>query len=101
MICNGCGNQEAYRVRVSADGELCNGCGLTSSVTIHDVYFKGPYLDPHLVNTTKIEQKDGVWVRSRAHKAQLMRELNVHESGDRVRGTRNFDPSLSRRVREQ
>jgi len=53
-----------------------------------DVYFKRPYLDPHLIDVNKPEQKDGVWIESKRHKRELMRQLNVMERGDRTRGAR-------------
>ena len=89
MVCNNCGNEKAYRMRFSASGESCDCCGGLSSVYVPDVFFKKPYLDPHLIDTKKMDQKDGVWISSRAEKAALMRSLGVREVGDRWHGGRN------------
>jgi hypothetical protein len=101
VVCNSCGNQAAYRISYSAAGECCDRCGKVGSATFHDVHFTQPYLDPHLVDPKKPGQKDGVWITSRSHKARIMRELNLREAGDRVRGSRNIDPSLVRAARQQ
>ncbi len=102
MECNGCGNPAAYRVRYSKHGECCNSCaGGLPSVQNSDVFFKKPYLDPHLVDPTKPEQKNGVWIESREHKASLMRELGWREAGDKKGGGRIEDRFAIRREQEQ
>ena len=53
------------------------------AASVADVYFRKPYMDENL--------SDGpqpVEIRSRAHKAQLMRARGVREAGDRVHGSR-------------
>lgn len=88
MKCDGCGNAEATRISYSAKGEACDKCGRTSisSFKFSDVYFKSPGFEPHLADPDKSPK--GNFVRSREHKAALMRELGVRETGDRVHGAR-------------
>lgn len=102
MTCKGCGNEEAYRWRKRDDGaESCDKCSSISSPWLPDVYFKEPYLDPNLAHPDRPKEKDGVWVESRRHKAQLMKEQGLVEGGDKKHGARNFDASLSRKIMEQ
>ena len=89
MNCQRCGNKEAYSLSFSAAGCSCNLCGLTRSKGSPDVYFRRPYLDPHLVDVKDVRQKDGVWIESKRHKAEIMRNLNVVEAGDKRHGGRN------------
>ena len=58
-------------------------------------------MDPHLIDVKNPKQKDGVWVTSKRHKMELMKKIGVREAGDKIRGGRNFDKDLSRRVNEQ
>ena len=88
MVCGGCGNQGAYRLSYSSAGESCNAC--SSSMTafrFSDVFFQGPNFEPHLAHPEKSPK--GNFVRSREHKAALMRELGLSETGDKVRGARD------------
>lgn len=91
MTCNGCGNQQARVWRRYEGGqEACDACGGLGSVYVPDVFFKSPYLDENLGNPKRdAKEKNGVWVESRRHKAQLMAEQGLREAGDRVRGARN------------
>lgn len=100
MICPRCGNKAAYRMHFSEAGQCCDRCGKLGSVTFHDVYFKAPYRDPNLVNPNRPQEKDGVWVESRAHKASLLKEQGLREVGDKVRGARNANMSSIRKNRE-
>ena len=101
MECSGCGNPNAYRLRARAGFEVCDRCGRLSNVRVSDVYFREPYLDPHLIDTKKPEQKDGVWISSREQKARIMRELGVREAGDRKHGARDFNRTAWRNFREK
>ena len=107
MTCNGCGNKAAYRLRVGHDEktgekwEACDSCGALPSVSVPDVFFPGPYIDPNLVHRNRPWEKNGVLVTSKRHKAQLLREQNLVEAGDAKNGSRNFDPALARRAKEQ
>lgn len=103
MLCNGCGNLEAYRLRVADGFECCDSCGSLPSARHSDVYFREPYLDPNLVTRDgfkTMERKngqEGVWVSSREHKARLMKERGVVEAGDKQHGARNLDVKLAKR----
>lgn len=100
MTCDGCGNENAYRMRFSSYGCTCNRCG---DVRVYnpDVYFKGEYLDRNLVDPYKPEQKDGVWISSRAQKARIMEQLKVREAGDKRHGMRLEDKHSQRREQER
>jgi len=97
MKCEGCGNERAHRIRTYFDNvpgettksqikEVCDKCGMVSTTTVlNDVYFKEPYFDENLADE---KHPYGRHIESKAHKARIMREQNVHEYGDRVRGAR-------------
>lgn len=95
MRCNNCGATDAAKWRYGVDAktgnpwECCDKCSNIGSVNIPDVFFKGPYIDPHLIDTSKPEQKNGVLIESRRQKAEIMRKLGVREIGDRYKGGRN------------
>lgn len=103
VVCNACGNESARRIRMTSSGfYCCDGCGdLGRAPTLHDVYFKGPYMDPNLAHYKRPWEKDGVWVRSREHKAALLAEQNLREAGDKFHGARIQDSRLERSAREQ
>ncbi len=64
-----------------------------STPTIPDIYFRRPYLDEQLsVGSAPI------LVRSRGHKAALMKQLGVREAGDRQRGS-SLAPKISGKAR--
>ena len=88
MDCSGCGNREAYRVSCSSAGESCNACA-PHQATFHfsDVFFQKPGFEEHIAHPEKAPQ--GVYVRSREHKAAVMRQLGLREVGDKVRGARD------------
>lgn len=99
MICSGCGNENARRVRIVYDEddriETCEDCGRLTSLYYPDVYFPGePYMDPNLVRPTDVHSPDGILVRSKRHKAALLREQGLVERGDRVHGAINYDPKM-------
>jgi len=52
-----------------------------------DVYFKAPGFESHLADPEKSPK--GNFVRSREHKAMLMRTLGVREVGDKFHGARD------------
>ena len=100
MLCDGCGNQHATRIRANSMGMICNRCGDIRGINIPDVFFPGPYIDPHLVDTSKPNQvKNGVFISSRREKAEIMRKLGVREVGDGHHG-RNIDKISIRHERE-
>ena len=66
----------------------CNACGQSSnSFRFSDVYFKEAYFDPHIAHPENSPR--GNQIRSREHKAFLMRELGLKEKGDKVHGARD------------
>lgn len=90
MQCSGCGNKEAYRLSYSPskDGgksESCDKCGASSGFKFSDVFFKGEYFDPHIAHPEKSPK--GNLIRSREHKAALMREIGITECGDKRHGS--------------
>lgn len=87
MICQ-CGNLNAYRMRFTVNGQCCDKCGSLGPQSLADVYFRKPYLDPHLIDVNDPKQKDGVWIESKEHKKRIMDNLRVKESGDRYHGAR-------------
>lgn len=73
----------------SSGNESCDKCGSLPAFRFSDVYFdqkKGAQFIPNLADSNKSQL--GTLVTSRSHKAQVMRELGVKESGDRVHGAR-------------
>ncbi len=99
MVCKGCGNPEAWSVTNKKEGisgniyQECNKCFDTSIPRNPDVYFKEPYWDEGLMDwdDPSCNNEKGTWVRSRQHKAYLLRKLGLREAGDRNRGYRNED----------
>lgn len=85
MHCNGCHNNEAYRLSYTPSGETCDKCGASSGFKFSDVFFKGEYFDPHIADYKK--SPGGNLIRSREHKAQLMREIGITECGDKRHGS--------------
>lgn len=107
MKCDGCGNEHAIRIKTYFDNvpgeteksqmkEFCDVCGsVNNSTVLPDVYFRKPYFDENLGDP---KHPYGQHVESKAHKARIMREQNVREHGDRVRGAR---AAFDRRGAEQ
>jgi len=90
MTCSGCGNKAAYRLSYSPskDGgksESCDRCGASSGFKFSDVFFKGEYFDPMLADPKK--SLHGTLIKSREHKAEVMRQLGVTECGDKRHGS--------------
>ena len=73
----------------SSTGEACDACSKStmSAFRFSDVFFQKPGLEPHLAHPD--HSPKGNFVRSREHKAVLMRELGVREVGDKVHGARD------------
>jgi len=88
--CDSCGNNEAVRLHASAGNPItCEKCGPLGHFRFSDVYFnqkKGEQFISNLAHDSKAPL--GQVVRSREHKAAIMRELGVIESGDRRHGAR-------------
>lgn len=86
MVCNGCGNLSAHRISYSSHGEKCDKCGNLNGFKFSDVFFKGAYFDPNLSDPVKSPQ--GQEVKSREHKADILRQLGLREVGDKRHGSR-------------
>jgi len=86
MICQ-CGNQTAIRMRIYFDekgnaSEVCEKCGeLDNTNGCPDVFFERPYLDEHLTDDA---HKNGIYVESKRHKAQLLKERGLREAGSDI-----------------
>lgn len=85
MTCTSCGNKSAYRMSFTPAGEKCDKCGPASPFKFSDVFFKGEYFDPMLAHYKK--SPNGTLIKSREHKASVMRELGVTECGDKRHGS--------------
>jgi hypothetical protein len=103
VVCNGSGNQDAWRTRTKGGEECCDVCGRLgiSGADVPDVYFAGPYVDPNLAHPDRPWEANGVLVTSKRHKAQLMAEQGLREAGDRKGGARNYDAARAREMRER
>ena len=87
MLCENCGTSEASRVSYSSSGACsCDRCGKLPGFKFSDVFFKGSYFDPNIADPAKSPW--GNHIRSREHKASLMRELGIRERGDKYHGSR-------------
>lgn len=83
MECGSCGNTKAFRT-VSGNGwEYCDRCGQVPSVAHADVYFDGK--EEHGLADDPATGRPRVF-GSRNEKARYLREHNLSEAGDKVRG---------------
>lgn len=102
--CAGCGNKEAWIVHNKKElitgivHQECNKCFDPSISSNPDIYFKEPYWDYNLhdQDDPNYDHNRGTFIRSRAHKAYVMKKLNLREMGDREGGSRLFDPYTHR-----
>jgi len=87
MICRTCGNQNAYVVRtVFQESELLDFCDSCSRISVSwdpDVYL--PKIGHKFENLCD-KMGNPIEIRSKRHKAEIMREQNVSEAGDRIHG---------------
>lgn len=90
MLCNGCGNDSASRVRVGfwetedknrEQYEYCNRCGEVGSANLPDVFFDGKPCQ-------NLCGADGrpMEFTSKGHKAKYLKEHNLSEAGDKIHG---------------
>lgn len=101
MICNGCGNAEAYQIRSIYDkGEVfdsCDRCGNVSVAALPDAYLG------HIGQTFSSLCDDmgrPIPIQSKRHKAEVMKSLGVSEAGDRVNGAPYGSKSWTEGTRE-
>lgn len=99
--CEGCGNPEPWARHSKKEAltgryyEECNKCFDGSTSSNPDVYCPvGGYWDPHLYDFDDplYNHQRGLFIRSKQHKAYVLKKMGVREAGDVSRGTRNFDP---------
>ena len=108
-LCSGCGNKEAWAVHNKKEAytnrvyQECNLCFDSSIPSNPDVYFKQPYWDYNLHDhdDPSYNPARGTFVTSKQHKAYLLKKLNLREDGDRVRGSRLFDPHGAARAKSE
>lgn len=92
MECNNCGAKDAFKWRVafSKEGrfESCDRCSRDVFNTgVPDVYWDGPGYHPSLVD----EKNQPIFLWSRRHKAEIMKQQNAREAGDMYRGSRGTE----------
>jgi len=90
MICRGCGNQSHRTMtKVSESGQLAECCDQCSRGTFNaglpDVHWSG---HPHYEEFITDNMGSPIYLKSRRHKAEVMRSLEMREAGDRVGGKR-------------
>ena len=108
MKCEGCGNEEAWAVHPKKERltgrvfEECNRCFDPSISGNPDVYFRQPYWDENLCDydDPSYDPRRGTYIRSRAHKAYVLKKCGLREDGDARGGARKFDPLYSRIAHE-
>lgn len=102
--CEGCGHASPWARHSKKEAlsgktyEECNRCFDPSISSNPDVYFRQPYWDEHLCDydDPSYDFKRGTFIRSKAHKAYVMKKLGIREAGDMRNGSRNFDPASHR-----
>lgn len=94
MKCPTCGDAFAYCVTTRWDEktgekfESCDRCG-AKGIGVPDVYFERPEWVEHLADDNDPSTWDkGTFITSKRHKAEVMKRLNLRESGDRIHGSR-------------
>lgn len=99
--CEGCGNPDPWARHPKKEAltgqvyEECNRCFDSSVSSAPDVYCPAAgYWDPMLFDfdDPTYDPRKGLFVRSKAHKAYVLKKMGVREAGDTVSGRRNFDP---------
>lgn len=97
--CETCGNPNPWARHSKKERftgryfEECNRCFDASIPSNPDVYFRQPYWDPNLCDydDPSYDLQKGTFIRSKAHKAYVLKKLGVQEAGDMRNGSRNFD----------
>ena len=89
MTCPNC-QQEVNRIMGLAKKTgmvyTCARCGQLPMLTIPDIYFRQPGIEEHLADA---KNPEGTFITSKTHKAEVMKQLGLVESGDRFHGSRN------------
>lgn len=94
--CN-CGRTDWHSVKCWIENGIlkrrCDLCSDFHGKTLPDVFFdKSGYVETLTDPNDPSTWEKGTFVRSRVHKAEVMKKLGVREAGDKVGGSRNFDP---------
>jgi len=90
-MCGGCKN-ETHHIQVTYDKggtryEVCHKCGKLQNATVYDVYFPGgEYTNPNITD----RMGRPIVMRSKGHKAKILKDHGWAEAGDRVHGTRRI-----------
>lgn len=99
--CEGCGNPDPWarhQKKETLTGRIyeeCNKCFDSSVSETPDVYCpQGGYWDEHLYDfdDPAYDPKKGLFIRSKQHKAYVLKKMGAREAGDMMNGKRNFDP---------
>lgn len=98
--CEGCNNPKPWARHSKKEAltgkyyEECNRCFDPSIPSNPDVYFRQPYWDENLCDfdDPSYDLQKGTFIRSKAHKAYILKKLGLSEAGDARKGSRNFDP---------
>lgn len=90
MICEGCGNEHAWAVRVVYDDgrkeESCDRCQNFRPSGSPDIYWNGPHSIEHVTDSNGTP----IHFESKAHKARVFKEQHLREAGDRINGARSL-----------
>lgn len=108
MHCKGCNNTEAWAVHPKKERttgrvfEECNRCFDSAVPAVADVYFRQPYWDENLndYDDPSYDPDRGTFIRSKSHKAYVLKKCGLREDGDRKHGSRAFDPRYSQIAHE-
>lgn len=99
--CESCGNLDPWARHPKKEAltgrvyEECNQCFDSSVASNPDVYCPvGGYWDTHLYDfdDPTYDPQKGLFIRSKQHKAYVLKKMGSREAGDRVAGKRSFDP---------
>ena len=106
MICRGCKNENAYRVRTYLGFDLepvdkCDGCSSVASLPVYDCYVPpGGMHFEGLSHPDHPESFGGHFCPDKATKAYYLKKYDLQESGDRKNGTNNYDKIAAKFARE-
>lgn len=90
--CTGCGNPKPYKTISGQGWEICDKCGDMPGAAIPDVYWDGT--PEHGLADDPKTGKPMVF-SSKMEKARYLRDHNLVEAGDRIRGS---SPSIMREM---
>jgi len=92
VVCSGCGNLNAYVVRVGYAGkervENCDQCGNLKPPATYDTYLGSKGGVRVEENITEPGTGRPIPYATKGEKAAILKRLNLREAGDRVHGAR-------------